>query len=40
MPGQATMEQAYHFAKALVRGQKKGYDILKTVVENAVREVV
>lgn len=40
MPGHATLEQAYHFAKALVRGEKYRKDIIKTVLENVVREVV
>ncbi len=40
MPGHATLEQAWHFAKALVRGEKYRKDILKTVLENTVREVV
>ena len=34
------MEQAWHFAKALARGQKDRWDIIKTVVEDKVREVV
>lgn len=40
MPGNVTMTQARHFAEALVRGQKDGWQILKTVVENKIREVV
>jgi pyruvate dehydrogenase (quinone) len=40
MPGHATMEQAWHFAKALARGEKDRWDIIKTVIENKVREVV
>ena len=36
-----TMEQAWHFAKALASGQQRqGWDILKTVLANTVREVV
>ncbi|HEY1378894.1 MAG TPA: thiamine pyrophosphate-dependent enzyme [Gemmataceae bacterium] len=40
MPGHATLDQAYHFAKALVRGEKYRKDIIKTVLEDKVREVV
>ncbi len=40
MPGHATMDQAWHFAEALLRGQKDRWQILKTVVEDKVREVV
>jgi pyruvate dehydrogenase (quinone) len=40
MPGHATLEQAWQFAKALVRGEKYRKDILKTVLENTIREVV
>ena len=40
MPGKVTTEQAYKFAKSLVRGQKDAAKILKTVAEDQVREVV
>ena len=40
MPGHATMEQAWHFAEALVRGESKRSRIIKTVLENTIREVV
>ncbi len=40
MPGKVSTEQALHFAEALVRGQKEGWDIIKTVLEDKVREVV
>jgi pyruvate dehydrogenase (quinone) len=40
LPGKITTEQAWHFAKALARGQKDRWDIIKTVVENKIREVV
>jgi pyruvate dehydrogenase (quinone) len=40
LPGKITMEQAWQFAKALARGQKDRWDIIKTVVENKIREVV
>ncbi len=40
LPGKITTEQAWQFAKALARGQKDGWDIVKTVVENTIREVV
>ncbi len=40
MPGKATTEQALHLAKSLVRGQKDAAKILKTIVEDQVREVI
>jgi pyruvate dehydrogenase (quinone) len=40
MPGHATLEQAWHFAKALVRGEKYRADIIKTVLKDTAREVV
>jgi pyruvate dehydrogenase (quinone) len=40
MPGKVTTEQALHFAKSLVRGQKDAIKIIKTIAEDQVREVV
>jgi pyruvate dehydrogenase (quinone) len=40
VPGHVTMTQAVRFAEALVRGQKDGWEIFKTVLEDRVREVV
>lgn len=40
MPGHITMEQALHFAEALVRGEKDRWEIIKTVTENKIREVI
>jgi pyruvate dehydrogenase (quinone) len=40
MPGHVTLKQAWHFAKALVRGEKYSSEIIKTVLENKVKEVV
>lgn len=40
LPGKITTEQAWHFAKALARGQKDRFDIIKTVLEDKVREVI
>lgn len=40
LPGKITTEQAWQFAKALARGQKDGWEIIKTVVESKIREVV
>jgi pyruvate dehydrogenase (quinone) len=40
MPGKVTTEQAYKFAKSLLRGQKDAVKILKTIAEDRVREVV
>lgn len=40
MPGHITMEQALHFTEALVRGEKDRWEIIKTVTENKIREVI
>jgi len=40
MPGNVTVSQAVKFAEALLRGQKDGWNILKTVIKNKIREVV
>ncbi len=40
LPGNITLEQSLHFAEALVRGEKNRADIIKTIAENKVREVV
>jgi pyruvate dehydrogenase (quinone) len=40
MPGHATMKQAWHFAKSLIRGEKFAPEILKTVLQNKIKEVV
>lgn len=40
LPGKITTEQAWNFTKALARGQQDRWQIIKTVVENKVREVV
>ena len=40
LPGKITTEQAWQLAKALARGQKDRWDIMKTVIENKIREVV
>jgi pyruvate dehydrogenase (quinone) len=40
LPGQITTEQALHFAEALLKGEKNRFDIIKTVVEDKIREVV
>ncbi|HEY7180431.1 MAG TPA: thiamine pyrophosphate-dependent enzyme [Blastocatellia bacterium] len=40
MPGNVSLEQSLHFAEALVRGQKDRWGIVKTIVENKVREVI
>lgn len=40
MPGQVTTEQAIKFAKALLKGQKEGGKILKTLLEDKFREVI
>ncbi len=40
MPGNVTVKQAWHFAEAIARGTREGMEIVKTVLENKVREVV
>src|SRR5665213_2619717 len=40
MPGKITTEQALHFAKALVRGQKDALKIIKTIGSDQFREVL
>jgi pyruvate dehydrogenase (quinone) len=40
MPGNVTLKQAWNFAKSLVRGEKYRKDIIETVLENKIREVV
>ena len=40
MPGKVSTQQALHFAKALLRGQKDAGEIIKTIAENKIREVI
>jgi pyruvate dehydrogenase (quinone) len=40
MPGHVTVKQSVKFAEAIIRGQRDGWDIVKTVLKNKVREVV
>ncbi|HEX6531239.1 MAG TPA: thiamine pyrophosphate-dependent enzyme [Nitrospira sp.] len=40
LPGKISIDQAWQFAKAMARGQKDRWEIIKTVVEDKVREVV
>ena len=40
LPGNINSKQALHFAEAILRGEKNGGDILKTVLEDKVREVI
>jgi pyruvate dehydrogenase (quinone) len=40
LPGQIKLEQAIHFAEALVRGEKDTKQIVKTIVEDKIREVI
>jgi len=40
LPGNITMAQALHFAEALIKGQKDRWEIIKTVAENKIREVI
>ncbi len=38
--GNITTEQALKFAQALIKGQRKDLEIIKTVLEDKVREVI
>ncbi len=40
MPGHATLDQAWHFAKSMIRGEKYNKEILKTVLKDKIREVI
>ncbi len=40
LPGNITLEQSVHFAEALAKGDKKRKEIVKTIAENKVREVL
>ncbi len=40
LPGNISMEQSLHFAEAMLKGDKKRGEIIKTVIENKVREVI
>jgi pyruvate dehydrogenase (quinone) len=40
MPGNVTMEQGLHFAEALLKGDKNRSEIIRTIAENKVREVI
>jgi pyruvate dehydrogenase (quinone) len=40
MPGKVTTDQALHFAKALLRGQKNAGEIIKAIAEDKIREVI
>jgi pyruvate dehydrogenase (quinone) len=40
LPGNITVKQALHFAEALARGEKDRWEIIKTVAEDKIREVI
>jgi pyruvate dehydrogenase (quinone) len=40
LPGHVTLDQAWHFAESLVRGEKDRWTIFKNVLKETVREVV
>lgn len=40
LPGNINSKQALHFAEAIIRGEKHGFAIIKTVLKDKVREVV
>jgi pyruvate dehydrogenase (quinone) len=40
LPGNVTVKQAIKFGEALLRGQKDRWEIIKTVAEDKIREVI
>lgn len=40
LPGNLTAEQALHFSEALAKGQKDRWKIIKTVLEDKIREII
>ena len=40
LPGKITSDQAWQFAKAIGRGTEDRWTLMKTVIENKIREVV
>jgi pyruvate dehydrogenase (quinone) len=40
LPGNITIKQAFKFAEALARGERERWEIIKTVLEDRIREVV
>jgi pyruvate dehydrogenase (quinone) len=40
MPGHIKLNQAVHFAEALLKGEKDAKEIVKTIVEDKVREII
>jgi pyruvate dehydrogenase (quinone) len=40
LPGKITTDQAWQFTKAMARGQQDRLEIVKTVIENKIREVI
>ncbi|MGZ8422693.1 MAG: pyruvate oxidase, partial [Nitrospira sp.] len=40
LPGKITTAQAWQFVKAVARGTEDRWALMKTVVENKIREVV
>ncbi len=40
LPGRITTQQAVHFAEALLKGERLGWEIFKTVAKDKIREVI
>jgi pyruvate dehydrogenase (quinone) len=40
LPGNITVKQMLGFSEAMLRGQREGLEIMKTVIENEVREII
>ncbi len=40
LPGKITIEQAWQFTKSVARGTENRWELMKTVIENKIREVI
>ena len=40
LPGKITIEQAWQFTKSIARGTENRWELMKTVVENKIREII
>jgi pyruvate dehydrogenase (quinone) len=40
LPGKITTDQAWKFTEALMKGERGGWEIFKTVLEDKVRELI
>jgi hypothetical protein len=40
LPGHIKLNQAVHFAEAILKGEKDAKEIVKTIAEDKVREII